>query len=96
MKNKLTLDTHSKVWWVSIVSLILVLAQQIGHLVGWEITSDMVNQIMAIVNTALAIAGSMGLLYNTSKKDNNISDSNSGPTEVKTPTYQNSTNLRRN
>jgi len=65
-KNKLTLDTHSKVWWVSIVSLVLVLAQQVGHLFGWEITSDMVNQIMAIVNTLLAIAGSLGLIYDTS------------------------------
>lgn len=68
-KNKLTLDTHSKVWWVSIVSLILVLAQQVGHLFGWEITGDMVNQIMAIVNTLLAIAGSLGLIYDTSSKD---------------------------
>jgi len=70
MKNKLvnnlTLDTHSKVWWVSVVSLVLVLAQQIGHLIGWEITSDTVNQIMAIVNTILAIAGSLGLIYDTS------------------------------
>jgi len=64
--NKLTLDTHSRVWWISIISLVLVLAQQIGHLFGWEITSDMVNQIMAIVNTALAIAGSLGLIYDTS------------------------------
>ncbi|MBL3532068.1 hypothetical protein JMJ99_11855 [Companilactobacillus zhachilii] len=52
MKNKLvnnlTLDTHSRVWWVSIVSLVLVLVQQIAHLFGWEITNDMVNQIMAI------------------------------------------------
>lgn len=67
MKNKLTLDTHSKVWWVSVVSLVLVLAQQIGHLFGWEITSDMVNQIMAIVNTLLAIAGLFGVIYDTSK-----------------------------
>jgi len=69
MKNKLTLDTHSRVWWISIVSLVLVLAQQIGHLFGWEITSDEVNQIMAIVNTLLAIAGSLGLIYDTSGKD---------------------------
>lgn len=70
MKNKLvnnlTLDTHSRVWWVSIVSLVLVLVQQIAHLFGWEIANNMVNQIMAIVNTALAIAGSLGLIYDTS------------------------------
>lgn len=66
MKSKLTLDTRSKVWWVSIISLVLVLAQQVGHLLGWEITSDEVNQIMSIVNTILAIAGSLGLIYDTS------------------------------
>lgn len=70
MKNKLidnlTLDTKSKVWWISVVSLVLVLVQQVGHLFGWEITSDMINQIMAIVNTILAIAGSLGLIYDTS------------------------------
>ncbi|AYE38393.1 hypothetical protein D1B17_06985 [Companilactobacillus zhachilii] len=75
MKNKLTLDTHSRVWWISIVSLVLVLAQQIGHLFGWEITNDEVNQIMAIVNTLLAIAGSLGLIYDTSGKDG-VSDKN--------------------
>ncbi|GEO59667.1 phage holin [Companilactobacillus bobalius] len=66
MKNKLTLDTHSKTWWVSLISLILVFGQQVGHLLGWEITSDQINQIMAIVNTVLLIAGSLGLVYDTS------------------------------
>lgn len=68
MKNKLTLDTHSKTWWVSLISLILVFGQQVGHLLGWEITSDQINQIMAIVNTVLLIAGSLGLVYDTSGK----------------------------
>lgn len=95
MKSKLTFDTHSKVWWVSLVSLIGVLAQQVGHLFGWEITSEQLNQIMAIVNTILAIAVSFGLLYDTSK-DNSDKTSKNTPTEVQTPTYSNSTNLRRN
>lgn len=68
MKNKLTLDTHSKTWWVSLISLILVFGQQVGHLLGWEITSDQINQIMAIINTVLLIAGSLGLVYDTSGK----------------------------
>lgn len=67
MKNKLTLDTHSGVWWTSIITLFLVLAQQIGHMFGWQITSEQVNQIMGIVNTCLAIASSLGLVYDTSK-----------------------------
>lgn len=71
MKNKLTknmtLDTHSAVWWTSIITLLLVLAQQIAHVFGWQITSDQVNQIMGIVNTCLAIASSLGLVYDTSK-----------------------------
>ncbi|CAJ1187754.1 hypothetical protein CPR19081_DFPECDIO_01094 [Companilactobacillus paralimentarius] len=44
-KSKLTLDVHSKAWWVSLISLILVFGQQIGHLFGWEITSDQINQL---------------------------------------------------
>ena len=50
-------------------SLVLVLIQQVGHLFGWEITSDEINQIVAIVNTLLVIAGSPGLIYDTSGKD---------------------------
>lgn len=69
MKNKLTLDTHSAVWWVSTLSLVGVLAQQVGHLFGWEITGEELNQAMGIVNTMLTIAGSLGLVYDTSKGD---------------------------
>lgn len=97
MKTKLTLDVHSKAWWVSLISLILVFGQQVGHLFGWEITSDQVNQIMGIVNTILLIGGSFGLITDTSKKDvSTINTDQSKPMEVKTPTYQTSTNLRRN
>lgn len=65
MKNNLSLDVHSKLWWTSIISLSIVLAQQIGHLFGWEITGDTANQVMAIVNTMLSIGGALGLIYNT-------------------------------
>ncbi|GAQ01455.1 hypothetical protein NBRC111452_1263 [Companilactobacillus farciminis] len=94
MKNKLTLDVHSKAWWVSLISLILVFGQQVGHLFGWEITSDQVNQIMGIVNTVLLIGGSLGLITDTSKKNVSTIDK-SLPTEVQTPTYNNQTNLRK-
>lgn len=66
MKEKLSIDVHSKIWWTSIISLGLVLAQQVAHLFGWEITSDMTNQIMAIVNSALAIGGLIGIIWDTS------------------------------
>lgn len=69
MKNKLTIKNQNKTWWLSMASLVLVLIQQVGHLFGWEITSDEINQIMAIVNTLLVIAGSLGLIYDTSEKD---------------------------
>lgn len=96
MKNKLTLDIHSKAWWVSLVSLILVFGQQVGHLLGWEITSDQVNQIMGIVNTVLLIGGSFGLITDTSKSDTSTVDSNqSSLTEVNAPTYTNQINLRK-
>ena len=91
MKNKLTIKNQNKTWWLSITSLVLVLIQQVGHLFGWEITSDEINQIMAIVNTLLVIAGSLGLIYDTSA-NSTISDD---LTEVKTPMYQEN-NTRRN
>lgn len=95
--KKLTIKNQTKTWWLSMASLVLVLGQQVGHLFGWEITSDEINQIMAIVNTLLVIAGSMGLITDTSKdSSSSISNELSTPTEVKTPVYQNSTNLRRN
>ena len=96
MKNKLTLDIHSKTWWVSLISLLLVFGQQVCHLLGWEITSDEINQIMAIVNTVLLIGGSLGLITDTSKSDDSDNDNQSSPTQVETPVYKNQTNLRRN
>lgn len=64
---KLTLDTHSKAWWVSITSLGLVLAQQVAHLFGWTIPAGTVNDVTAIINTLLTIGGAVGLIYDTSK-----------------------------
>jgi len=96
MKTKLTLDVHSKAWWVSLISLILVFGQQVGHLLGWEITSDQINEIMAIVNTVLLIGGSLGLITDTSK--NSIQDSQlnkSTPTQVATPNFKDPTNFRK-
>lgn len=69
MKKKFTIKNQNKTWWLSMTSLVLVLIQQVGHLFGWEITSDEINQIVAIVNTLLVIAGSLGLIYDTSGKD---------------------------
>lgn len=96
MKNKLTIKNQTKTWWLSMASLVLVLGQQVGHLFGWEITSDEINQIMAIVNTLLVMAGSLGLITDTSKSDTSTVDSNqSSLTEVKAPTYTNQINLRK-
>lgn len=77
MKNKLTIKNQNKTWWLSMTSLVLVLIQQVGHLFGWEITSDEINQIVAIVNTLLVIAGSLGLIYDTSGKGSEKYDKNS-------------------
>lgn len=79
MKNKLTIKNQNKTWWLSMASLVLVLGQQVGHLFGWEITNDEINQIMAIINTLLVIAGSLGLIYDTSSEADGgeIDDKNS-------------------
>ncbi len=66
MKNNLTLDVHSKVWWVSISSLFLVLVQQILKLFGVEVPGVLTGQISDVINTLLAFAGALGLVYDTS------------------------------
>lgn len=97
MKNKFTIKNQNKAWWLSLASLIAVLIQQVFHLFGWEITSDEINTAMAIVNTVLVILGSLGLVTDTSKETvPTINTEQSTPTEVKTPSYQSSINLRRN
>lgn len=73
MKNK-TLDVHSGKWWLSIISLLAVFAQQVAHLFGWEITSEQMSELMALVNTGLVILGSLGLIYDTSDSEKTVSN----------------------
>lgn len=65
MKNNLTLDVHSKVWWLSITSLFLVLIQQILGLFNVTLPAEIPSQITQIINTLLALGGAVGLIYDT-------------------------------
>lgn len=68
VKDKLALDVHSKVWWTSITALLIVLAQQVAHMAGWEISSEALNGLTGIVNTILTIGGLLGVITDTSPK----------------------------
>lgn len=69
IKKKLALDVHSKVWWTSITALLIVLAQQVAHTLGWEISSETINGVTGIINTLLTIGGLLGVVVDTTSKD---------------------------
>lgn len=76
LKSNLTIDYHSKVWWVSVVSIVLVLIQQILKIFGVEMPSGLDTEIMNVVNSLLALGGLLGVIYDTSnggtdEKENN-------------------------
>ncbi|KRM33390.1 hypothetical protein FC83_GL002959 [Agrilactobacillus composti DSM 18527 = JCM 14202] len=56
-------------WWLSVTSLFLVLLQQILKLFGIGLSEVLTHQITDIINTLLALAGSLGLIYDTSITD---------------------------
>ena len=58
----LTLDVHSRVWWVYITSLFLLLIQQVLKLFGIDFVPDAYADI---INTLLAIGVACGVLYDT-------------------------------
>ncbi|MQS52183.1 phage holin [Companilactobacillus mishanensis] len=66
MKDKLSLDYHSKVWWVSVVSIVLVLIQQVLKIFGVDMPSGLDTEIMNVVNSLLALGGLIGVIYDTS------------------------------
>ncbi len=76
LKSNLTIDYHSKIWWVSVVSIVLVLIQQILKMFGVEMPSGLDTEIMNVVNSLLALGGLLGVIYDTSnggtdEKENN-------------------------
>ena len=76
LKSNLTIDYHSKVWWVSVVSIVLVLIQQVLKMFGVEMPSGLDTEIMNVVNSLLALGGLLGVIYDTSnggtdEKENN-------------------------
>ena len=68
-KTNLTLDVHSKRWWLSIGALALILVQQICHVFGWELPDGTANDLTGLLNTILALAGAVGLVTDTTKED---------------------------
>lgn len=66
LKSNLTIDYHSKVWWVSVVSIVLVLIQQVLKMFGVEMPSGLDTEIMNVVNSLLALGGLLGVIYDTS------------------------------
>lgn len=71
LKSNLTIDYHSKVWWVSVVSIVLVLIQQVLKMFGVEMPSGLDTEIMNVVNSLLALGGLLGVIYDTSNGGTN-------------------------
>lgn len=69
ISENLTIDWHSKVWWVSLISILLVLVQQVLALFNIQLPDGFQGQIMDIVNSLLAVGGLLGIIYDTSKKE---------------------------
>lgn len=65
MKAKLTIDWHSKVWWVSLISILLVLIQQVLKIFGVEMPPALSGEVMDVVNSFLALGGLLGIIYDT-------------------------------
>ncbi|MNW46176.1 Bacteriophage holin [compost metagenome] len=56
--------------WVSVVSQALLLAQLIGHLTGaFDISDVMKQDILTIVDVALGLLATLGIISNPTKPD---------------------------
>lgn len=64
---------HSKLFWTSMLSLLLVLSNQIAAIFGMDITIYN-NQITAISETVLAILGLLGVIVDPTTKGLSDSD----------------------
>ena len=62
MKLKISRTT---LFWSALVSGILIFAQQVSLLFGFEISDDLVAQIMTAVGTLLSILVLLGVLTNS-------------------------------
>ena len=67
-KKNSSIDIHSKVWWVSVVSILLVLIQQLLGLFGVQLPDGLSSRVMDIVNSILLLGGLTGVIYDTSNK----------------------------
>lgn len=68
LKKNSTIDVHSKIWWVSVISILLVLIQQMLNMFGIQLPDGLPNQVMDIVNSILVLGGLTGVIYDTSNK----------------------------
>lgn len=55
---------RSKGLWVALASALLLAAQSIGVLFGYEITDVLVQKIMVAVNSVLAVLVTIGVIRN--------------------------------
>ncbi|KRK80236.1 phage holin [Companilactobacillus nodensis] len=75
IKSKLSIDWHSPIWWASLVSILLVLIQQVLSIFGISMPEGLAQQITDVVNSLLSIGGLLGIIYDTSKKpDSEVSN----------------------
>lgn len=69
MKPETKSKLKTTVFWSSIASALILLAQSIAILFGYEISQEKTIQIMAVVNSALTVFSISGILVNPEKVD---------------------------
>lgn len=53
---------RSKSLWVALASALLLAAQSIGVLFGYEVTDEIVQKVMVAVNSVLAVLVTLGII----------------------------------
>lgn len=67
-KFNLKIRFQNKTFIVGLISALIILAQQIGHLFGFEIDEVLSEQIQNIVNTVLGILVMLGVVHDPTTK----------------------------
>jgi phi LC3 family holin len=52
--------------WVAMISAVLLAAQAVGALFGYEITNELIAKVMAAVNAVLFVLATAGIISNPS------------------------------
>ena len=76
LKKNLTIDWHSSKWWISLLSVLFLLVQEVLKLFGVDVSDAVKGQYMDIVNTLVSLGAILGIIYDTSNSKEKLNDTN--------------------